>query len=805
MTLASAGTTLVIGGGITVRGDYGTIGYSPSWWNGSANINVVNQGTIAADVARGVISVNGQTFNNAGTVESLNGATLNILDMAGNIGTVSLGAGSILDLNGSYTNNLALTAGTNATLNLAGNWYNPGNINATDGTLNFSGTWINGGQIQINDGTASLEGGWVNTGQIGATGGTGLTLGASWTTNVGIGVIQATNSGINLQGTFNSAMFKSLQVGNGASSYIDIMGQLNNTNTTLVADGSVATWYLQGGTINGGTVVTTNGAALIVYQSGTLNGVTVNGTLDVGNSYSQVGLNVGNGLTLNGTMLVGSSTNGNWGGVVFYGSQLLGGNGTVVFGANNTLGGASAYPNAMTLASAGTTLVIGGGITVRGDYGTIGYSPSWWNGSANINVVNQGTIAADVARGVISVNGQTFNNAGTVESLDGATLNILDMAGNIGTVSLGAGSILDLNGSYTNNLALTAGTNATLNLAGNWYNPGNINATDGTLNFSGTWFNGGQIQINDGTASLEGGWVNTGQIGATGGTRLTLGGSWTTNVGIGVIQATNSGINLQGTFNSAMFKSLQVGNGASSYIDIMGQLNNTNTTLVADGSVATWYLQGGTINGGTVVTTNGAALIVYQSGTLNGVTVNGTLDVGNSYSQVGLNVGNGLTLNGTMLVGSSTNGNWGGVVFYGSQLLGGNGTVVFGANNTLGGASAYPNAMTLASAGTTLVIGGGITVRGDYGTIGYSPSWWNGSANINVVNQGTIAADVARGVISVNGQTFNNAGTVEAQSGGVMQLSSTATTNTGTIDVETGTMTFPSIFTQTSGTLSFGL
>ena len=72
-----------------------------------------------------------------------------------------------------------------------------------------------------------------------------------------------------------------------------------------------------------------------MVSSGTLNGVTVNGTLDVGNSVNGASLTVVNGLTLNGTMLVGNPGNGWYGAVSFSGSQALGGNGTVVFGNGN--------------------------------------------------------------------------------------------------------------------------------------------------------------------------------------------------------------------------------------------------------------------------------------------------------------------------------------------------------------------------------------------------------------------------------------------------------------------------------------
>ena len=71
---------------------------------------------------------------------------------------------------------------------------------------------------------------------------------------------------------------------------------------------------------------------------------------------------------LNGTALVGSPTNWSNGAISFAGNQVLGGSGTVVFGLNGT----QVDANGLLLANSGTTLVIGSGITVRGQNGAIG-------------------------------------------------------------------------------------------------------------------------------------------------------------------------------------------------------------------------------------------------------------------------------------------------------------------------------------------------------------------------------------------------------------------------------------------------
>ena len=304
-------------------------------------------------------------------------------------------------------------------------------------------------------------------------------------------------------------------------------GSLSVT-TTLQANGPM---NLSGGTLIEATVQA-NVGSLVVYN-GTLDGVTVSGTLDMGNTINGAILTVKDGLTLNGTMLAGNPTNGWWGYASFVGSQALEGNGTIICGNSGN--------DSLSVANAGTTLVIGPGITVHGQYGNIGA----FAGSSDVNVANQGTISADVKGGTITVAGGSFNNEGTLEAQNGGQLSVQDMAGNVGEVSLGAGSALSLNGVYTNNLGLNVPASAVLTLAGTWVNSGAITASQGTIKLSGTW-------------------SNTGEIEATGGSALYVGGS----------------------FNVAMLNTLQVSGGDGVYIT--GTLNNSNTTAVFNGAGVRW-------------------------------------------------------------------------------------------------------------------------------------------------------------------------------------------------------------------------
>jgi hypothetical protein len=495
---------------------------------------------------------------------------------------------------------------------------------------------------------------------------------------------------------------------------------------------------LAAGTLAQATVLEgANGSSLVVTSSGTLDGVTVNGVLDVGNSYSGASLTVINGLVLNGTAYVGNPSNGWYGGINFAGSQSLSGNGTVVFGGN------AQGANALWLSSGGTTLTIGGGITVRGQNGMVGASTWPWGGPGTVGVVNQGTISADVSGGTIVVTAQPLSNAGVLAASNGGQLNVQDLVGNVGQVSLGLGSTLDLAGSYTNNLALNMTTNGVLNLGGTWVNTGSINAINATVY---------------------------------------LGGS---SSGLGSMGIRGSLLYVVGSFTGAQIGALQY-SGASLEIGAGGLVDNTTNTLNLSGATGSLLLNGGTLRGGIITCTGGAQITANNNNknTLDGVTVNGVLDVGNSYSGASLTVINGLVLNGTAYVGNPSNGWYGGINFAGSQSLSGNGTVVFGGN------AQGANALWLSSGGTTLTIGGGITVRGQNGMVGASTWPWGGPGTVGVVNQGMISADVTGGTIFVNGQPFTNNGLAEALNGGTLTVTGTFTNN-GFIGVS-GTVNLPS-------------
>src|SRR5207248_2817262 len=116
-------------------------------------------------------------------------------------------------------------------------------------------------------------------------------------------------------------------VGSNATNFAGFTDGAFINQGTISADVSGGTIRL-GGTIDGGTIVTTGSNALIATNNGGLlkNAVTLNGTLDV-TTASSANVSVTGGLMLGGTMLIGSNT-GSFGYVSFSGgNQTLGGSG----------------------------------------------------------------------------------------------------------------------------------------------------------------------------------------------------------------------------------------------------------------------------------------------------------------------------------------------------------------------------------------------------------------------------------------------------------------------------------------------
>jgi len=247
-----------------VHGRTGQIGYAPSCIGGPQNVSVINQGTILADVAAGIISIRGQSFVNQGTVQALNGGNLSIDNIADAAGLLISGGGT-LTLSGVWQNTGALSI-NNSTFTLSGTWTNAGAINFTNSILNLGGSFG-----PANLGTLNRSGGTLNLTSALDMGGGAFNLDAT------------TGSWVLNGGTLRNAVVNA----SGGAQLVSISGTLD------------------GVTINGNLDLTAGSGVSVTI----VNGLVLNGTATLGNQTTWGYLNFNGSQTLggNGTVVFGNS------------------------------------------------------------------------------------------------------------------------------------------------------------------------------------------------------------------------------------------------------------------------------------------------------------------------------------------------------------------------------------------------------------------------------------------------------------------------------------------------------------------
>ncbi|MDB5389043.1 MAG: tandem-95 repeat protein, partial [Planctomycetaceae bacterium] len=254
----------------------------------------------------------------------------------------------------------------------------------------------NQGIIQaINGETLSLEGIWSNDSSITSTGATldlegyqSISSTTFWTND---GEITVTGGVLNLGGQFTTATLATLNYSNAT---VNLVGTLDNTNSTLELNDTTGSLYLSGGKLLNGVVAATGGSELIAtHLGGTLDGVALDGILDLSQDPQSAYATVTNGLTLqnNSLALLGNEDGANHGQLYFKETQTLGGTGDIVFGESDGNLIQVEYSNEDQV------LTIGPQVTVRGSAGRL-------SGSGHSTIINQGTISADssVAPGAYS-------------------------------------------------------------------------------------------------------------------------------------------------------------------------------------------------------------------------------------------------------------------------------------------------------------------------------------------------------------------------------------------------------------------
>jgi hypothetical protein len=598
-------------------------------------------------------------------------------DLAGHDRLVALSGGSLtVGTTVEVDNSFSLSGGTLANATVLRDTTITGT--APGGTL--SGVTLNG-TLEVSSGNVTLGGNWSSSGALTA----------------------ASGSTLNLGGTFNTASVASLSA---AGATVNLTGTLNNGSTLSLND-TTGPWNLLGGTISGGTVTTAGAADLVGTTSGcTLSGVTLDGNLDVSNGR----VYVSNGLVLNGTALLGNSIGSTAGSVQFLDMQALGGTGTIVFGGGN-----------MNLL---VPSVVGAGITIRGQNGTVGDDV--------LPFTNQGTIRADVPGGSFNFRGTNWVNAGTIQAMNGAAMHF--------------------NGSWTNNADSTIQSTGTsvLTLGTTWVNNGTILATGATWLFLwGAWTNNGRIEF-DGAPDRSSA-IGVGDDPFLG-TRL-----WTNPGQIVVNPGQSTTLYLGGKFHTSDFDNIQF-LGCS--LQLQGIWDNTGQIVNFDSQTGSLTVNQGTPTGGAWNFAPGTNLLFlgHLNG-MDGITVNG--DIVLNTGGLPVIVTDNLIINGAVTMEDSSSAN--ALSFSGTQTLGGMADIELGSNGRN-----YLSVPVVQGAVSDLTIARGVLVHGQNGSI-------RAATGCSIVNQGTMAADVAGGTLTVQG-TWTNQGIVKASNGGTL-AAQTAPTN----------------------------
>ncbi|HEY7087553.1 MAG TPA: hypothetical protein VH518_05645, partial [Tepidisphaeraceae bacterium] len=328
---------------------------------------------------------------------------------------------------------------------------------------------------------------FVNNGNLVAMNGATLTVSSpNWSTG-SLGALSTSGTGaINLGGSFSAANLTNNVTRAGGT--INITGNVSNAGNTLALTATTGDFFLNGGSINGGSITSSGGNMKFTSAGGNrFNNVTFTGNLLLDQNNSRLAL-------INGGSISGSATlSGSSAVLGFFDS----------FSApaiTYNLDGASTY-----ISTEGSgTLIFPVGTIIRGGNGGGIWNTFFGGTGATNTVINNGVIQSDLPGKLFTIfpSGNTFTNNGTISAINGSTM----------TIS-----------------------------AATWSNSGNINATNSTLNFTGVWSNTGSININNSTLSLGGTFSTSSlsNINRTGGT-VSVTGAWN-NAGSGFAFSTTTG------------------------------------------------------------------------------------------------------------------------------------------------------------------------------------------------------------------------------------------------------------------------
>jgi len=786
-------------------------------------VPVSNQGgTIRAVGSGASVLLYGNTDIMGGTLTNSGGAFFGTPNGQTAYLDGSTAAGPIT-INGTYTSDLNSSTGILGTIN------NHGNLQVNGGNGTNTGLYVDSANV-------TLQGGGTVTLSTAANGGEayilqgagGLVLTNADNTIQGSGVIgqndltlvNQAGGTINANGTPTSALLfqlgavtnQGLMEATG-SGVLQINGDVvNNLGGQITANGGTVQFLggavIQGGTLtnNGGTLGTPAGY-VATLDGNTQGPLTLTGTYtsDLGTQTALLGtINNNKNLQLNGGsgtnsfLVVGDNVTLQGGGTVTMSTAGGGGSaliqqaagGLTLTNVNNTIQGSGFIGNN------GLTLVnqAGGTINATG-------TPTAVLALAGGPVTNQGLMEA-AGSGVLQISGDTVNNAGGSIAAQGAGASVQLFGSAViqgGTLrnnggaffgtpigqtayldgSTGAGPIT-INGTYTSHLNSSTGILGTIN------NHGNLQLNGGGGNNTGLYVDSANVTLQGGgtvtlSTSLGGGDAyilqGAGGLVLTNADNTIQGSGVIGQNGLTLVNQAGGTINATGTPTSLLvFQSGAVTNQGlmeatgSGVLAINGDtVNNAGGTIAANGGtvqlVGSAVIQGGTLtnNGGTLGTPAGNVAVLDGSTGAGAVTLNGTYtsDLGSQTYLLGtINNNSNLQLNG----GNGSNSS---LIVDSNVTLGGGGTV------SLSIAAGGGNAFILQAAGGLTLENVNNIIQGA-GIIGQ-----NGLTVLNDAG-GAILANIPGQNLFVNGGgTLTNNGTLQVNSGSLLNVQNVSLTNFG--------------------------
>ena len=707
----------------------------PTYPNGNFNA-AINGGPVTLASGNGISIVNLTVAAGDSVIVTPGYLYITGTSIANN-GTISIGPGNGMDLQGGTT--LTLSGSGSVTLT---------NSNARFWALNGVSTFTNQQTIQ-GEGGFSLGMNLINQGTINANAGT---LSLQPTTAKNTGTMQASNASI-------------LQFANGTQTpYNNAGGIIHALNGGTV--------QLQNGIYTGGTLTTTGTGVILAENSAILNGLTTSGAVQVP-AANQASLQ--NTITNTGTISVPSSTLSMTGAVTLKGAgnllmsgsanlnrlsgpgdsltnqQMVHGAGTIYQVALTNQATVAADSNGNTLTLAGNTTtnkslleaINGGTLTILND-STIVNTGGTIEAQKNSTVILSGKVSGGTL--TTSGNGTVQSQNGTLDGTTNTPTNagMLDVNGydlffqgtinNTGTISLSGNSCVIMNQPSTLTGTGTLKMASTTCIFGSGLRFSNKSTIQGagTIGDSNPMpiANTGIIQANNQTSPL---FINSGTYGFT-------------NMGQ-LIASAHSTLNLQGLFNNLsngiltggtylVTGTLGVQNSVvtnAANITLTGaaaEISNTNTstnalaTLTSNASAGILSLQGG-----QMLTTKGN---LSNAGTITVGTAS-NLRVSGSYTQTAgkttvdgtLTAPTGLLLQNGTLQGQGTI----------SSAITSHATVIAGDSTARAGKLTVTGSYSEVATGALDVAIGGHNVGTQYSQLAVSNgSSLNGTLNIRLIN-----------------------------------------------------------------------